>query len=412
MFLRVPDPARGSDPAIPLDSTMRRLLALAILALAVGGFVLLKATRPVPDPVEPRERVWRVVTVQAEPATLRPTLILYGRIEVPDRTRAAAPVAGRILEINVRDGARAAAGAVLARMDPRDLAPRVEQARAEVERERIRARHDGEALAQEREIERLARVKLERLETLKTARLGAESAADQAREELARVRLALAQREQAVAEHPARLAQAQARLAEAERDARRGEIVAPFAARVGRVEVAAGDQVQPGQALFTLYPDDDVYLRAKLPAQYAAELHAALAAGETLAAAVEFGATRVAARLERLGAEADARGVDALLRLADGTAVPFGAFANAVLERPAADGVLSVPFSALHGGDRIYRLVDGRIQGYHAERVGEHRVNGEPRALLRVPGLPAGAEIMVTHLPNAIDGLAVEALAP
>ncbi len=375
--------------------------------------MLLKGSRPAPPPVEARERVWRVAVEVATPAEYRPTLTLYGQVEAPDMVRAAAPVAGRVLDVRVRDGDRVTAGTVLARMDPRDLEPRLAQARADVERERIRLRHDRDALAQERTLLQLAEAKLARFQTLQSARLGTETAADQVREEVARVRLSISLREQAIAEHPARLAQSQARLAEVERDAERGEVVAPFDARIARVEVAAGDQVQPGQTLLSFYSADGIYLRAKLPTIYAAELRAALDAGETLVAQAEFGSRTLSARLERIGGEADARGVDLLLRLADGEGVPLGAFVNAILDRSAVAEVLSLPFSALHGGDRIYRIdPNGRLVGMRVIRVGEHRVEGEPRMLLRVPGLAAGERVMVTHLPNAIDGLAVEAVAP
>jgi hypothetical protein len=86
-----------------------------------------------------------------------------------------------------------------------------------------------------------------------------------------------------------------------------------------------------------------------------------------------------------------------------------GAFVNAVLQRPAAEGVFALPFAALHGGDRIYRIRDGRLAGLRVERVGELRDGDGPKVLLRAPGLEAGGELMVTHLPNAIDGLAVQA---
>src|SRR5690606_11424857 len=97
---------------------MRRMLALGVLVLAVAGFVALRATRPEPPQVEVRERVWPIAVVQASPQAVRPTLTLYGRIEAPDRVRASAPVSGRILELEVRDGDFVEAGAVLARLDP------------------------------------------------------------------------------------------------------------------------------------------------------------------------------------------------------------------------------------------------------------------------------------------------------
>ena len=380
---------------------MRRLLPVLILVLAAAGFLALRATRPAPPAVETRERVWRIEAEPLAAIAVNPTLVLYGRIEAPDRVRAAAPVGGRVLEVAVRDGDRVEAGTVLARMDPRDLKPRIDQAAAELERERIRHRHDQEAIAQERTLLELAEAKLARFERLKNARLGAESAFDQAREDVARVRLSLTQRRQTIAEHPARLAQLQARLAEARRDAERGE-----------VEVAAGDQVQPGQALLNLYPSDALFLRARVPAIYAEELRAALGRNEPLQAHAEFGTSRLGARLERIGGEADARGVDVLLRMDDAARLPVGAFLNAVLERPRLEAVFPVPPSALHGGDRIYRVEDGRLRAVPVVRAGERR-DGERLVMLvrardEAAPLREGMLVSRTHLPHAIDGLAVE----
>ena len=392
---------------------MRRLIPVLILLLAVVGFVILRATRPLVPPVEVRERVWRVEAHELTSTTAQPTLVLYGRIEAPDRIRAAAPIGGRIIEVKVRDGDQVEAGAVLARMDPRDLQPRIAQATADVERERIRHRHDQEAIAQERTLLQLAEAKLARFERLKNARLGAESAFDQAREEVARVRLSLSQRQQAITEHPSRLAQLQAKLAEARRDAERGEITAPFAARIGKVEVAAGDQVQPGQVLLSLYASDALYLRARVPAIYAEELRTSLARGEVLQARAEFGTSTLLTRLDRISGEADARGVDVLLRLDDASRVPVGAFVNAVLERPTASDVFAVPPSALHGGDRIYLIGDdNRLRALPVRRAGERRDGGTLTLLVRpataTEALARGTRILATHLPHAIDGLAVE----
>lgn len=388
---------------------MRRMLAVGVLLLAVVGFVALRATRPEPPVVEIRERVWPVAVAEVAPQSVRPTLTLYGRIEAPDRVRASAPVSGRILDVKVRDGDFVQAGAVLAQLDPRDLQPRVEQARAAVERERLRAKADRSALEQERALLALAEAKLARFEQLARQNFGSAATSDQAREEVARARLALSQREQAVAEHPARLADARATLGVAERDAARGAITAPFAARIGTVEVAAGDQVQPGETVLTLYPSDDLFLRARVPAHHVAELKAALVAGEVLQARADFGGAELVARLERVSGEADARGVEVLLRVDSAEGVPIGSFLSAELERPEMANVLSLPFSALHGGDRIYRVVDGRLASVRVERVGEHRIGADPQVLVRAPDLPPGSTVMVTHLPNAIDGLAVEA---
>lgn len=401
------------DPLTPPGSqaAMKRLLPLVILAIAIGGFLVLKATRPTPPHIEGKERVWQIDTRIVEPAILRPTLTLYGRIEAPDRIRASMPVSGRVLDVLVRDGERVKAGQALARLDPRDLEPRLAQARADLEREMVRHKSDQAALTQERRLLALAEDGLKRAEQIQAQKLGSQATTDQAREQLSRARLTVTQREQALAEHPARLAQLKSKLQEAERDARRGEITAPFDARIGKVEAAAGDLLQPNQTLLTLYPADAIYLRAKLPATQSEELRAALARGESLTARADFGGKPLTARLERLSGEADARGVDALLKLDDPSGVPIGAFVNATLERPAAEGVVALPFSALHGGDRVYLVQDGRLKGITVQRAGELRIDGVPHVLVRADGLGAGAVVMTTHLPHAIDGLAVTTVA-
>jgi multidrug efflux pump subunit AcrA (membrane-fusion protein) len=358
--------------------------------------------------VEPRERAWRVETIAAVPDVHRPLLRLYGLVEAPDRVRAAAPVAGRLLGVWVRDGDRVSAGVTLARLDPRDLDPRLAQARAEVEKERLKERHDREALEQEREILRLAENAVARADKVQAQRYGSESSVDEARQQLARARLSVTLREQALAEHPARLASLQAKLEEAERDAGRGKIVAPFAARIGRVEAAAGDQLQPNQVILTLYPVDGLYVRAKVPNNRSEELRAALVAGEKLRAHGQYAGRAVDATLERLAGEAGARGVDALLRLSPDAEVLPGAFVDLLLERPAAAETLALPFAALHGGDRVFIVEDSRLRGVSIERVGELDTPEGGRVLVRAPELVAGARVVVTHLPNAVEGLKVE----
>ncbi len=390
------------------------LIAILILGLGVGGFMLLKATRPKPPAVAQQERVWRVETRAVSPADHRPVLALFARVEAPDRIRAAAPVSGRLLEVLVRDGDRVDAGTLLARLDPQDLEPRLAQARAELDKERLRLVHDREALDQERALLALAETAVGRADKVQSKKLGTASDVDQAREQLARARLSATLREQSIAEHPARLAALEARLAEAQRDAARGAILAPFAARIGTVEAGAGDQLQPNQTILTLYPVDGLYLRAKVPGNRGEELRAALAAGERLTARANHAGQPLTATLERLAGEADARGVDALLKLDPGPGgppnVPIGAFVDLLLERPAAPDTIALPFAALNGGDRVFAVSDGRLKGVPVERVGEVSQGGASEVLVRAPDLKPGARVMVTHLPNAVDGLKVEDL--
>jgi len=263
---------------------------------------------------------------------------------------------------------------------------------------------------QEKEILYLAQQGVTRADKVQAQKLGSEQSVDQAREALARARLSVTLREQSIAEHPARLAVLEAKLAEAERDAGRAEITAPFAARIGKVEAAAGDQVQANQTLLTLFPLDGLYLRAKIPATQTPELRQALAEGSKLVADGRFGGQRVTAILERISGEADARGVDGLLRLAEGVDLPLGSFLELQLELPAAPGAVALPFGTLHGGDQVFLVADERLHSVRVERIGETLPDetGASLALVRAEALQPGAVVMANHLPNAVEGLKVE----
>ena len=79
------------------------------------------------------------------------------------------------------------------------------------------------------------------------------------------------------------------------------------------------------------------------------------------------------------------------------------------LALPAADDLIALPHEAVYGADRVY-LVDTekRLRPQYIERVGELRTDdGNSLLLIRAPEVPEGAEIVVTQLPNAIDGLLV-----
>jgi hypothetical protein len=67
-----------------------------------------------------------------------------------------------------------------------------------------------------------------------------------------------------------------------------------------------------------------------------------------------------------------------------------------------------LPFAALSGGERIYTVVDGRLQAVPIERVGETGEGSQSKVLVRGAGLGPGTRVMVTHLPNAVDGLKVQ----
>ncbi|APE32298.1 RND transporter [Halomonas aestuarii] len=401
---------------------LRRLLPLLILALGVAAFLWLRATRPETANVTHEERRWRVETLSATLRPLAPALPLYGEITAPEMLTVTAPLAGRIAERPVREGQRVARGERLVALDDADVRPALAQAEAEVadrgaqvENERVRHESDQEAVERERELVDNARRQLERTRSLLARKLASQSDLDAARNELARARVTVSARERAIAEHPARLrslqaglARARAALDEARRDAERSRVDAPFDGIVTRIRVAPGDQVAARSELLSVYPAKGLELRARIPQRHQAELLEALSRGERLVATGDDGARLV---LEGLAGEGDPAGTEGIFRLeAGGEGLRPGSLLAVSLARPAIADSLAVPYSALYGNDALYVMDEAdRMQRLVVTRHGDvMRDDGQRWALVTGEALADGERVIVTHLPNAMQGLLVE----
>ncbi|KAF0103619.1 MAG: multidrug resistance efflux pump [bacterium] len=398
-------------------------LPVLLLALGVGGFAALKATRPTPPVVPPKEPVWRVETLVVSPHTASPVLTLNGRVESPDQTKAAASGVGRVLTVRVREGQRVAAGDPLLELDPRDFLPRVDQARGEVmeldaalRSEELRHKADLDQLEHEKHLLDAAAADVRRFEQLQRESFYSQSAVEQSRSNLARQNISLRTRELAIADHQARLAQIKARLLRARANldqaqlaATRARVLAPFAGFVAKVEVAVGDQVNNGQSMLTLYPAAALEVRAKLPASQQDEFLAMHAAGGRARATALVGGERLGFRLARLAAAADARGLDGFFVLeTPAAAVRVGELVTLEVTRAAVDNAVTVPYVALYHGRQVYRIEDGRLRAMAVNVLGE--AGGQPPMLLvSSPDLKKGDVLLATHLPNAVNGLKVEA---
>lgn len=408
-------------------TALKILLPILVLAIGVGAFRVLKSTKPEQTPPAVQERIWRVEVERATPQRLAPELTLYGRVETPDLLRATASASAWVTEVEVRDGDRVAAGDVLVRLDARDFLPRMAQAEAQIaeleaqiDSERNRYETDKLALEKERRLLELARDAVARQARLKTQQVGAEQALDEAEQAAVQQALAVSNREQSIADHPtrlraleARLASNRARLQELELEYERATLRAPYDGIVTDVAVTEGDQVSKGEVLARMFALDSLQVRARIPAPYQAELLTALAGSGRLPATADIGDRRLELHLDRIAGEAGPSGVDGLFHVAsDPAALRLGQMLTLRLERPARDGVIAVPFRAVYGGGRIYKLEDGRMVGVDVETLGERSGDdaGAERLLVRSPQIEAGDLIVTTHMPNAIDGLRVETL--
>ena len=265
----------------------------------------------------------------------------------------------------------------------------------------------------------LNRREVKRAEKLAKRKVGSEAQIDQMRQEEERQALAVDQRRFSINEHKSRLAQYEARLARAqslllraELDLERTRIEAPFAGRVSRVSVSPGDRVRVGDEIVTVYNTSEIEIRAQIPTRQVPLVRDALTDGEALDARALVDGRPLRARLDRFTAEVErgGGGADAYFRVVEGGKdLPLGRTVELTVDLPAVPVSVALPYEAVYGTDRIYRLENDRMRAVRVERVGEQRgVDGSTRVLVRNPELQPGDRIVVTQLPNAMDGLRVQ----
>lgn len=403
---------------------LKLLLPLIILLIAASAFAYMKQTRPERIKPEPREKVWQVEIMSAQPQSLSPLLTLYGEVETPSLLRSAAPGAGHIESVQVKPGDRVTQGQRLLVMDARDFAAANLQAKANVadlqaqlNEHELQYQANLRKLEQEKSLLELSKEELQRVQRLKKNNLTSDSALNTAREMLARQELSLIAIQLAVDSYSsstqqlkARLSSARARLSESELAVARSEVIAPFDGFVSEVLVSSGDQVKQSDILLSLYAMDSLEIRARIPASYQAEITRALESQTSLMAKADLSGEEISLQLSRLAGAATPGGIDGYFHVLQGNErLRIGNLLKINLKRPPQQQVVAVPFSAIYGNNRIFILQQGRMKSIEVEAVGQYDDEaGNNWMLLRSPLIESGAKLIITHLPNAVDGLKVK----
>ena len=405
---------------------VRVVLPVLILAAGIWGMTALVKSKPEREPLEAEERAWTVAAVAVEPGTVTPRLVLFARVDSPRITNLSSAVAADVVAVDVLEGQRASADDRLLALDDREvrlvLAQRdAEMARfeANLEHEMLRYRNDLAALEHEKALLEITRREVERARDLAERGVGSKASLDQARRDEERQILTVEQRKLAIREHDSRrkqieaqLAQARAQRSRAMLDLDRTQVYPPFDGRITEVFVSPGDRVRPGDRLLTLYDTETVELRAQIPLRRLPVVRAALERGESLSARAVVDGREIRAVLHRLTALVDrgSGGADALFRVTEGNAwLQIGRTVEIILDLPPVRDAVTVPRGALYGTDRVFVIDGERMRSVDVERLGETRSgDGDDRLILRSPYLEASDRLIVTHLPNAINGLRVK----
>ncbi|MBK1726508.1 biotin/lipoyl-binding protein [Halorhodospira neutriphila] len=401
-------------------------LSIGVLAAGAGVFTLLAVTQPAPPAGQATEPSWVVTTERAEPGLHTPLVRLYGHVESPSAATLRAAVEADVEAVPARDGQLVDRGELLVRLDDAELRDVLAQRQAELDeleaalaQERRAVEADREDLAAEQSLLEIERRRVSRLERLLADDAASPSQLDDAREERVRQRQAVIQAQERVDTAEQRLAIAEARRDAAEaardqarRDVQRSEVRAPVSGRISGVEVGPGDRVRPGDSLVSLYDTGELEIRAQVPGSRIGALERAQAGGLEVTGTARVDGEALQVRLDRLAgrSEAEQGGVEAIFAVA-GThsGVALGRFAEIDMALPPEPNTLVVPYKALYGRDRVYRVdAEQRLEPVAVRYLGEaRRPDGSRGALIRAPGLEAGAPIVTTQIPQATDGLRV-----
>lgn len=409
-----------------LSFRWRSLLWISILILGAGGAATaLIKTRPDPPAQPVEEQVWTVDAERIELASAAPEITLYGEVGAPRLARLTAAVTASVQERRVDAGDQVAKGELLLKLDPREarlaLSAReaqIDDIRAQLQTTALDHEANEEALAIDLKLLALAEREVERIRQLEGRRVSSQSQLDQALRTYHQQNLSVAARKRDIASYPARRARLEAQLRNAETalenarlDLERTDISAPFAGRVVSVETAPGARVRNGDALLSLYQSDRLEVRALIPDKHLEAVRQALAQGEPLFAEARQGDRRLQLPLDRLAAQVE-----------DGSAGVAGLFSVPVqdwrpevgrtlslnLQLPVKAKVASLPAQALYGTQRIYRVVEGRLEAIDLDWLGSRLEGGKNRLLVKAAQLRPGDRVLVTQLPNAMNGLKVE----
>lgn len=218
---------------MPAESGLsRKTIYLFALGALVALVLLLRWTVFAPDPIEVRVAEVARGTVQS---TL--TNSKAGTVEARRRSRIAAEIGGRVVEVRHREGAHVTAGEPLIRLAEESLRARLEQTK------------EGVPVAQARLEDACLRRDRSRRELDRTRRLAEQNVASEDR--LDALQYGFDSARVACEAAKAELAQARANLRAAESELSKTLIVAPFDGVVAEVNVEVGEWVTPSPPLLT-----------------------------------------------------------------------------------------------------------------------------------------------------------------
>jgi RND family efflux transporter MFP subunit len=414
-----------------MNKILKFILPLLILGIGFGGFKYMQATKPKQAPIKIEEQTWLVAVKPVTLSVLSPTITLYGRVESPRTATLRTPtlslnISTQVTQVAVLEGEKVKKGQILIALEDKDSRLNLKQKEAElmdidaqIQLEKQRNDSNLKAIQHEQALLKLMQTSVKRFRQLNKKKLSSQATLDDAQQAVERQKLTVISRRLEIKNHKSRLSQLQAKRsrAVAQRDIAalelaRTQIKAPFTGVIAKVTVAIGDTVHSGDSLLSIYDNATLEVRAQIPSRYKNTVLKALTKGYHLQAQTQIQTNKsLRLQLDRVSGEInlDSGGIDGLFRVKNQVKLlRLGEFLTLQLSLPHQSRIIALPFEAVYGINRIYKLIDGRMKAVNIERIGERSTTkGYSEILVRSPELHQNDQVIVTQLPNAMDGLKV-----
>lgn len=380
-------------------SSFRSKLVLPVVVVAggLGVAYLLTSARTPPERVDRVSPGPLVEVIEARPADVQVEVEGNGEVGAKISVTLVPQVSGRILAVHAAmvSGGFFKAGEALVTIDPRDYELARDRARATVARAEV-------TLEREQAEADVARQEWDALHPDEAPPHG------------------LVVREPQIRQAEAELEAARADLAAAELDLERTRMTVPFDGVVVSESVDVGQYVSAGSTLATVFAVGAVEIRVPLESRELGWFDAPRrpsdpASPATVRSRFAGGVHEWPGRVVRTEAQVDpgSRMIHAVVEVArpfartDGrpSLLP-GSFVEVVIEGRTLDGVVPVPRHAVHQGDTVWVVDDGRLEIRPVEIARADR-----HSALVTAGLEAGDQVVVSALDAVTDGMAVRAVA-
>lgn len=403
----------------------KRYVPQMIIIVAIVIVALLWLFKPQVKPKVVAKKAWPIAAMVLERADLVPTLLLYGSVDSTQHSLLTSRVSARVKRIAVRDGEPVHKEQLLVALDPKELELVVTrrkadllQAQSQKSQQALDYNNKRQAIVGHKKIVEIAARKFARSKSLSQKQFISSHDLDIQKHALTEQQLVfeketknLAVSAKLIDQANAAIVKAQAALTQARYDVDDCKILAPFSGVVTGLYVARGEQVNLGSKIIKVLNRDDLEVRALVPENYLQKILGLLKQHKDILARASVYNKPVVLVLKRIAADIKPGqvGREGIFAVAEGQDLLAAQYTfPLVLQLPVVKDRFWIPLTALHGNDKIYKIIDHHLKGVRITIFGRTRFPNQPSGLIiDGPGLRDGTHVLITPLANAIDGLLV-----